>query len=148
MLHTADHKVGTVYHATIADSDSRLWVCYGRFCTHLNIIIIVKILLFVVTVLRFHVRQDESKMGISATVTADSSLDCCGGKQIKIFVPSDPEVNMKDLLLKCLLRHSHQNINQQYVWSILRYKERCSPIFGGHRFLHILCYFKKFSKTP
>ncbi|MBR6982468.1 MAG: hypothetical protein IKH75_02855 [Ruminococcus sp.] len=47
--------------------DSGLWVCFGRFSAHLNFIIIIKILLFVVTVLRFHVWQYERKMGIATS---------------------------------------------------------------------------------
>lgn len=44
-----------------------------------------------------------------------------------------------------------RTLYEQSITAINRrscYKKRCSPIFGGHRFLHILCYFKKFSKTP
>ena len=33
-------------------------------------------------------------MGISVSIFIDSSLDCCGGKQIKFSVPSDQEVNI------------------------------------------------------
>lgn len=34
VLDTAYHKVCSVNHAPIADLDSGLWVCFGRFCTH------------------------------------------------------------------------------------------------------------------
>ena len=43
-------------------SDYRLGVSFGRFSIHLNFIVILKLLLFVVTVLHFHVRQDECKI--------------------------------------------------------------------------------------
>ena len=105
MLHTAHYQVRTVYHTAVANLDSSLWVSYGGFIADLNLIIIVKVLLFVVTVLRFHVRQDKRKMGTAVTVTADSSLNGSRSKQIKISVPSDQEVNMKDLLLKCRKQH-------------------------------------------
>ena len=65
MLHTAHHKVGTVYHTAVANLDSSLWVSYGRFIANIYLIIIVKVLLFVVTVLGFQVRQDKRKMGIA-----------------------------------------------------------------------------------
>lgn len=94
MLNTAYHKVGTVYHAPISDLDSGLRVCFGRFGTHLNFIIIVKVLFFVGTVLRFHIWQDKCKMGIAVIVTVDSSLNGSRSKQIKISVPSDQEVNI------------------------------------------------------
>ena len=68
MLDTAYHKVCSVKHAPIADLDSGLWVCFGRFCTHLDFIIIVKVLLFVVTVICFYVWQDEREMGIATSV--------------------------------------------------------------------------------
>lgn len=74
--------------------DSRLGVSFGRFGTYLDFIVIVKVLLFVVTVLRFHVWQDERKMGIAVTVTADSSLNGSRSKQVEIAVPSDQEVNI------------------------------------------------------
>ena len=67
VLYTAYNKVCSVDHAPIADLDSGLWVSFGRFGTHLNFIIIVKVLLFVVTVLCFHVWQDERKMGIATS---------------------------------------------------------------------------------
>jgi hypothetical protein len=98
MLNTAHHKVCSVDHTAVADLDSGLWVSFGRFGTHLDFIIIVKVLLFVVTILRFHVRQDERKMGIAVTVTADSSLNGSRSKQVKFSVPSDQEVNI--LLLR------------------------------------------------
>ncbi len=100
-------QVRTVYHTAVANLDSSLWVSYGGFIANIYLIIIVKELLFVVTILRLHVWQDKRKMGTAVTVTADSSLNVSRSKQIKISVPSDQEVNMKDLLLKCLLRHSH-----------------------------------------
>lgn len=53
MLYTAYHKVCSVDHTAVAYLDSRLWVSFGRFGTHLDFIIIVKVLLFVVTVLCF-----------------------------------------------------------------------------------------------
>ncbi len=68
MLYTTYHKICSVNHAPIADLDSGLWVCFRRFCTHLDFIIIVKVLLFVVTVLGFHVWQDEREMGIATSV--------------------------------------------------------------------------------
>ena len=80
--------------APIADLDSRLRVCFGRFSTHLDFIIIVKVLLFIGTVLRFHIWQDKCKMGIAVIVTADSSFNGSRSKQIKISVPSDQEVNI------------------------------------------------------
>ena len=89
VLYTAYNKVCSVYHTAVADLDSRLWVSFGRFSTYLNFIIIGKVLLFVVTVLRFHVWQDERKMGIAVTVSADSSLNGSRCKQVKISVPSD-----------------------------------------------------------
>ena len=98
MLYTAYHKVCSVDHTAVAYLDSGLWVCFGRFSTHLDFIVIVKILLFVVTVLRFHVREDKCKMGIAVTVTADSSLNGSRSKQVKFSVPSDQEVNI--LLLR------------------------------------------------
>ena len=67
MLYTAYHKVCSVYHTAVAYLDSGLWVCFGRSGTHLNFIIIVKLLLFVVTVLCFHVWQDEREMGIATS---------------------------------------------------------------------------------
>ena len=94
MLYTAYHKVCSVYHAPIADLDSGLWVSFGRFSAHLNFIIIVKVLLFVVTVLRFRVWQDERKMSIAVTVTADSSLNGSRSKQVEIAVPSDQEFDI------------------------------------------------------
>ena len=98
VLYTAYNKVCSVYHAPIADLDSGLWVSFGRFSAHLNFIIIIKVLLFVVTILCFHVWQDERKMGIAVTVTADSSFDGSRSKQVEISVPSDQEVNI--LLLR------------------------------------------------
>ena len=98
MLYTAYHKVCSVDHSAVAYLDSRLWVSFGRFGTHLDFIVIVKVLLFVVTVLRFHVRQDERKMSIAVTVTADSSLNGSRSKQVKFSVPSDQKVNI--LLLR------------------------------------------------
>ena len=80
---------------------------FGRFIANIYLIIIVKELLFVVTILGFQVRQDKRKMGIAVSILIDSSLDCCRSKNIKFSFPSDQEVNMKDLLLKCLLRHFH-----------------------------------------
>ena len=68
MLHTADHKVVTFDHTAVANLDSSLWVSYGGFIANIYLIIIVKELLFVVTVLRFHVWQDERKMGIATSV--------------------------------------------------------------------------------
>ena len=68
MLHTAHHKVGTVYHTAVANLDSSLWVSHGGFIAYLNIIIIVKVLLFVVTVFRFHVWQDKCEVGIATSV--------------------------------------------------------------------------------
>ena len=59
MLYTAYHKVCSVDHSAVADSDSGLGVRFGRFGTHLDFIIIVKVLLFVVTVLCFHVWLDK-----------------------------------------------------------------------------------------
>ena len=98
MLDTAYHKVCSVGHTSVADLDSGLLVSFGRFSTHLDFIIIVKVLLFVVTILCFHVWQDERKMGIAVTVTADSSFDGSRSKQVEISVPSDQEVNI--LLLR------------------------------------------------
>ena len=98
VLYTAYHKVCSVDHTAVAYLDSRLWVSFGRFSTHLDFIVIVKVLLFVVTVLRFHVWQDERKMGIAISIFIDSSLDCCGGKQVKFSVTSDQKVNI--LLLR------------------------------------------------
>jgi hypothetical protein len=68
MLYTTYHKICSVNHAPIADLDSGFWVCFGRSSTHLDFIIIVKVLLFVVTVLCFHVWQDEREMGIATSV--------------------------------------------------------------------------------
>ena len=56
VLNTAHYKVCSVYHTAVAYLDSGLWVSYRRFSTHLDFIIIIKVLLFVVTVLCFHVR--------------------------------------------------------------------------------------------
>ena len=68
MLNTAHYQVRTVYHTAVANLDSSLWVSYGGFIADLNLIIIVKVLLFVVTVLGFHVWQDERKIGIATSV--------------------------------------------------------------------------------
>ena len=68
MLNTAHYRVRTVYHTAVANLDSSLWVSYGGFIADLNLIIIVKVLLFVVTVLGFHVWQDEREMGIATSV--------------------------------------------------------------------------------
>ena len=68
MLNTAHYQVRTVYHTAVANLDSSLWVSYGGFIADLNLIIIVKVLLFVVTVLGFHVWQDEREMGIATSV--------------------------------------------------------------------------------
>ena len=94
MLHIAHYQVRTVYHTAVANLDSGLWVCFGRFSTHLDFIIIVKVLLFVVTILGFQVRQDKRKMGIAVIITADSSLNGSRSKQVKIAVPSDQKVNI------------------------------------------------------
>lgn len=115
VLDTAYHKVCSVNHAPIADLDSGLWVCFGRFCTHIDFIIIVKVLLFVVTVLRFHVWQDECKMGIAVTVTVDSSLDGSRSKQIKISVPSDQEVNILFLCYQIM-----QELVKAVLWKSAR----------------------------
>ena len=97
VLNTAYHKVCSVDHTTVADLDSGLGVRFGRFGIYLDFIIIVKVLLFVVTLLRFHVWQDERKMSIAVTVTADSSLNGSRSKQVKFSVPSDQEVNILPL---------------------------------------------------
>lgn len=115
VLDTAYHKVCSVNHAPIADLDSGLWVCFGRFCTHIDFIIIVKVLLFAVTVLRFHVWQDECKMGIAITVTVDSSLDGSRSKQIKISVPSDQEVNILFLCYQIM-----QELVKAVLWKSAR----------------------------
>lgn len=85
MLDTAYHKVCLVDHTAIVDLDSGLWVCFGRFGTHFNFIIIVKVLLFVVTVFGIHIRQYKCEVGIAVTVTADSSLN---GSRSKSNSPS------------------------------------------------------------
>ena len=56
VLYTAYNKVCSVDHTAVADLNSRLGVSFGRFSTYLDFIIIVKVLLFVVTILRFQVR--------------------------------------------------------------------------------------------
>lgn len=94
MLYTAYHKICSVGHTSVADLDSRLGVSFGRFSTHLDFIVIVKVLLFVVTVLRFHVRQDKCEVGIAVSMTSDSSFYGSRSKQIKIAVTSDQEVNI------------------------------------------------------
>ena len=98
MLYTAYHKVCSVDHTAVAYLDSRLWVSFGRFGTHLDFIIIVKVLLFVVTVLCFHIRQDKCEVGIAVPITSDSSLNGSRSKQVKFSVPSNQEVNI--LLLR------------------------------------------------
>ena len=75
MLDTAYHKVCSVDHTAVADLDSGLGVSFGRFGTHLDFIVIVKVLLFVVTVLGFHIRQDKCEVGIAVPMTSDSSLN-------------------------------------------------------------------------
>ncbi|WP_367112669.1 hypothetical protein [uncultured Ruminococcus sp.] len=67
---------------------------FGRFGTYLNFIIIGKVLLFVVTVLCFHVWQDKCEVGIAVSMTSDSSFYGSRSKQVKISVPSDQEVNI------------------------------------------------------
>ena len=74
--------------------DSSLWVSYGRFIANIYLIIIVKVFLFVVTILGFQVRQDKREMCIAVSIFIDCSLDCCGSKNVKISVPSDQEVNI------------------------------------------------------
>ena len=81
-------------HTLVADLDSGLWMCFGRFGTHLDSIIIGKVLLFVATVLCFHVRQDKCEVGIAIPVTANSSLNGSRSKQVEIAVPSNQEVNI------------------------------------------------------
>ena len=75
VLYTTYHKVCSVDHTAVADLDSGLGVSFGRFGTHLDFIVIVKVLLFVVTVLGFHIRQDKCEVGIAVPMTSDSSLN-------------------------------------------------------------------------
>ena len=110
MLHTAHHKVGTVNHTAVAKLNCRLWVSHGGFIANIYLIIIVKVLLFVVTVLRFHVWQDKRKMGIAVSIFIDSSLNSSRVKNVKFTVPSDYEVNIFFLSYMVIpLTHHSQN---------------------------------------
>ncbi|MBR1384988.1 MAG: hypothetical protein IJ555_14455, partial [Ruminococcus sp.] len=77
--------------------DSRLGVSCGRFGTYLDFIIIVKILFFVVTVLGFHIRQDEGEMSVAVSITVNGSLNGCRSKQVKFPISADKEVYVLSL---------------------------------------------------
>ena len=94
MLNTARHKVGTVYHTAVADLYSCLGVSCWRFIADLNLIIIVKVLLFIVTVLGFYIWEDKRKMCISVSIFIDSSLYSSRSNNVKFSVSSNQKVNI------------------------------------------------------
>ena len=78
----------------LTDLYSRLGVSFGRFRTHLDLIVVVKELLFVVTVLRFHIRQHQDKMSIAIAITVDCPLYSGRSNSIKVTVSAYQKFNI------------------------------------------------------